>query len=240
MTAREKKTFFITKIRECTTGYSKENYSKMQWKVGNLSVNNQIHLVCKKRFLTCYGVGHTYIDGIIKLVKGGTQSCNNTLNDSTAIISREFENEIISIADSFGQSLTYEQVAAMKLPNTEKSLLCYGWLHRFFSEVADETPNKKGEVHIECSDKKQIWKEFVDTMQTFSSPFLNYPNFCQLWSNCFQHVKLRKFKAVSGKCAICAKLSELRDRHKDVTSKRQITALHALHRSTYMGERAGK
>jgi hypothetical protein len=55
--------------------------------------------------------------------------------------------------------------------------------------------------------------------------------------NCFDHVKIREFKAVSGKCNCCANLSDLRRKFKSQQDREYVTMMHALHRSTYMGER---
>jgi hypothetical protein len=53
----------------------------------------------------------------------------------------------------------------------------------------------------------------------------------------FPNVRIREFKAVGGKCDVCAKLSELRKCARNKIGKQQLTSLHLLHRSAYMGER---
>lgn len=52
--------------------------------------------------------------------------------------------------------------------------------------------------------------------------------------NCFEHVKIREFKAVCGKCQCCATLSNLRKTFKSQQQREYVTSLHAYHRSTYM------
>lgn len=51
-------------------------------------------------------------------------------------------------------------------------------------------------------------------------------------------MKIREFKAVTGKCQCCADLSTLRRTHKSQMDREYVTTMHALHRSAYMGERA--
>ena len=62
-------------------------------------------------------------------------------------------------------------------------------------------------------------------------------SFEKLWIACFPHVKIRQFKSVCGKCKTCEKLSSARRSFHDVKTREQITTMHALHRSMYMGER---
>lgn len=62
--------------------------------------------------------------------------------------------------------------------------------------------------------------------------------FLDVWKRCFQHVKVREYKNVCGKCVTCAELSSLRSAFRDSKRRNETTRLHAFHRSTYMGERA--
>ncbi len=59
----------------------------------------------------------------------------------------------------------------------------------------------------------------------------------KLWTTCFPHVKVREYKAVSGKCDVCAALTNVRRQKLDVASQEYLVNLFALHRSMYMGER---
>ena len=61
--------------------------------------------------------------------------------------------------------------------------------------------------------------------------------FENIWRACFPHVKIRQFKFVCGKCKTCKKLSSARRSFHDMKTREQITTMHALHRSMYMGER---
>lgn len=61
---------------------------------------------------------------------------------------------------------------------------------------------------------------------------------CRIWDNCYEHVKIREYKQVTGKCMTCFKLTELRRQRKDRVGRSLATLLHAFHRSMYMGEKA--
>jgi hypothetical protein len=50
-------------------------------------------------------------------------------------------------------------------------------------------------------------------------------------------VKIRAYKSCAGKCSACAILSTARGKYKDSTRREIVTALFALHRTMFMGER---
>ena len=62
-------------------------------------------------------------------------------------------------------------------------------------------------------------------------------SFGKMWRVCFSHVKIRLYKAVTGKCTTCTVLSQARKCYRDKATRAHITQLHALHRTMYMGER---
>ena len=53
-----------------------------------------------------------------------------------------------------------------------------------------------------------------------------------------RYVKIREIKAVTGKCATCSILSQLRKKFKDRERREYLTYMFALHRTAYMGERS--
>ena len=83
----------------------------------------------------------------------------------------------------------------------------------------------------------EIYTEYMDFMKIKLHEFICYESFIKLWGACFSYVKIRQFKAVTGKCDTCANLSLKRRTFHDSNAREQITMMHALHRSMYMGER---
>ena len=67
-------------------------------------------------------------------------------------------------------------------------------------------------------------------------PYLPENAFAAMWVGCFMHVKIREFKAFTGKCTTCA-LSRLRRQCNSKREKEHIRNMHMLHRTMYMGER---
>ena len=104
------------------------------------------------------------------------------------------------------------------------------------SQVGDECPDRP-EIHLEMQDIKDIFLEYTEAMQICGRKILTYSTFCKMWVNCFQHVKIRIWKACCGKCRNCAVLTEARRCTKDTDKRAFITFLHQMHRTMYARER---
>jgi hypothetical protein len=124
----------------------------------------------------------------------------------------------------------------MRLPNGTQSLGCYAWMLEYFKMMGDSMPNVD-EIHLEPIEIKDIYEEYVDDSKSSGIQYLCPSNFTKVWKKSFPHVKIREFKAVTGKCSTCAKLSDARKLFKDQARRSYITEMHYLHRSAYMNER---
>jgi len=100
-----------------------------------------------------------------------------------------------------------------------------------FNLIGDQIPNRGGEIHLEPVFIKEIFSEYQEDMELAGMKAVDEGRFGALWKHCFRHVKIREFKAVSGKCSTCEKLSFLRRTRKSATEREYITKMHALHRS---------
>ena len=112
-------------------------------------------------------------------------------------------------------------------------------MEEVFDLIGDSMPNSN-EIHLEADVlKKELYKEYQHHMINIYNEFdyLSETVFYDLWSACFPHVKIRQYKAVSGKCFVCAALSGMRSAKQDARVREYVRELHAFHRSTYMGER---
>jgi hypothetical protein len=114
------------------------------------------------------------------------------------------------ISAMFGIYLSKKQVAAAKLPNSPTVLAAYGWMAEHFNLVGDMAPNCDGEIHLEPIKIVEVYGEHYMDMTNASMPCVSVDTFASIWLNCFSHVKIREFKAVSGKCQCCSNLSNMR------------------------------
>jgi hypothetical protein len=162
-----------------------------------------------------------------------------TFNDKSAVD----EETLKSLRRQFAVALGLDEqiLSAARIPNTRRSLLCYGWMWSFFELIGDKAPNST-EIHLEPVTKLEIFREYQAAIASYfpdekDELCLEYTSFLNQWETCFSHVKIREYKAVSGKCTTCATLSDLRRKYKSVHIRQTVTDLHALHRITYMAER---
>lgn len=127
----------------------------------------------------------------------------------------------------------------MQTANEPGAKLCEAYLESHFKCIGDEIPNKD-EIHIELCDKKEIYNEYVAfclCKMGGDVHILSESRFLHIWKQQYERVKIRRYKAVTGKCHTCAILSELRKKEHRPKMQQGITHLHALHRITYMAER---
>ncbi len=192
--------------------------------------------VCRGCFCNTYGISASYLDVLCALIKRGNRVTENDFDDDTPAQRREFLRELVGLADTFNIHLTPTQQAAISVPNSVASLSCFAWMHDFFNAVGDDLPNSC-EIHLESMSIKDVHKEYSNTITDAGEPIIGYDSFLNLWTTCFPHVKIREYKAVSGKCKTCALLSETRRKHLSLAARRYTTQLHSFHRSMYMGER---
>jgi hypothetical protein len=161
------------------------------------------------------------------------------------------------LAEISGIELTNEQRSAICIPNSPAEFACYGWFDCYFNIIGDQEPNKDGEIHLEPTHIIDVHKEYELDMQNCGElDTLSLRPFAELWKRCFplvicfffvlvkkqlifvfSYVKIREYKAVTGKCETCALLSLLRRQFNDKAKREYVTGLFAAHRSAYMGER---
>ncbi len=216
----------------------------MKWFVG--SGQNKLDHVCRHAFLNSYGLSHASLDRICNAVKLGNLNVEeNFYKDNKNFAQSTTESGISDkllkkYSVEHGIDLTIQQLAALKIPNNQENLDAYGFLDAYFNLMGDQQPNRNDEIHLEPCTVKSIYEEYVNDMKLFYSEknsWLTYSAFGKFWHEYFPNVRIREFKAVSGKCNVCGKLSELRKTTMSRCAKEKLTTLHAYHRSAYMGER---
>lgn len=229
-------TQFLLFLQACIKSIkSKSRYCTMEWAIGD-KLDIRITGVCKKAFCMVYGVSSSHVDNVIKDIKNGVQAEERDFTDRSRVPVPIIQ-KLKRVAKSLGFYLSNRQLAAAKLPNSPTVISAYGWMARFFKMVGDMIPNSDGEIHLEPVQIVEVYGEYNADMVYAGNPMVNVDTFASIWMNCFQSVKIREFKAVSGKCQCCANLSTLRRNFKSQSDREYVTTMHALHRTMYMGER---
>lgn len=65
------------------------------------------------------------------------------------------------------------------------------------------------EIHLDPIDKNEVYEEYAENAIIHNEVPYSYNEFCEMWRNAFPHVRIRQYKAVSGKCDICERLKAL-------------------------------
>lgn len=148
------------------------------------------------------------------------------------------QQQLISDPDTEQLDLRDVNLNNMLLSRGSSTFIASAWMESFFQSVGDVMPNL-GEIHFEKTERRAIYNCMVTELTDSSChiKFLSYGRFCRLWKEQFSHVKIREFKAVTGKCHYCAILSEIRCSTKKREVRQRVSDYQALHRVTYMGER---
>jgi len=234
MTRRERSEYNYQLISGCMTGVRQSGYGEFTWKVGT-DASSQVVDVCRTCFSNCYGIPLTTMDRVVRSFKNGEAKPAPALSDRTVMSDAIFRG-FKKAADYYGLKLTRQELAAARMPNSPVAVSCYAWMARYFSMVGDDMSNSE-EIHLEPTLIKDVWAEYREEMISYGVKHLSVTAFGSLWTHCFSYVKIREFKAVSGKCDTCLKLSKLRRTFHDSRRREYITMMHAFHRCAYMNER---
>lgn len=107
-------------------------------------------------------------------------------------------------------SLCREEVTAAREELTEDHAYAHEWFSLTAELVGDNMPNSQ-EIHLDPMSKVELWLEYIADMRFLlkRNTFLGYDKFLAMWKSQFGHVKIRKFKSVTGKCAECALVSPI-------------------------------
>ena len=211
----------------------------------NYTIGEGTHLklsgVCSTAFAKAYGIGESTLEEYRSTIALGYSVCSPVagevpISDRAAFTDDKFRRQLILAMRRRGRELSKEQIAALAIPCTEVSQAAYAWMDSWFNTVGDIIPTVS-EIHLEPMYVKEIHAEYKLDQCHRHLTSLEVNAFCEIWRSCFGHVKIREFKAVSGKCTICALLSHARKTFRDAKSREHITRMHALHRTMYMGER---
>ena len=129
-----------------------------------------------------------------------------------------------------------EKLTIAFIPNTEASFHCHNWLENYFNLCADDQPNLN-EKHLDPVHKNDVYLEYKNEAILYNLKPLSMTQFRRQWKKGFSHVKIRKYKACSGKCSICAELSVLTREKKTRAAMEYLKLCRIIHRADFMRDR---
>lgn len=149
-------------------------------------------------------------------------------------------SEVKKIAERHNLQLNRDELGAAVLPSGEGSVNCFVWLKQYLSNCGDDQPNRD-ESHLDHITKNEVYKDYLLDLQQGENDdraTVTYSTFVKIWNDCLPYVKIREYKACSGKCEMCCRLSVLMKQNKTVEALRDIKDFRALHRVDFMADRA--
>ena len=72
-------------------------------------------------------------------------------------------------------------------------------MNYFFNLVGDVMPNTDQEIHLEPVLLKDVYQEYVEDIEANKLERVHIEAFRVVWIDCFPNVRIREFKAVTGK-----------------------------------------
>ncbi len=199
--------------------------------------------VCRVAFEQIYGLSRTKNRTLHQELKSGRVKAKAYSDRSTVPrkMVRELSTQPIMMHTAEGMKeihVTADDLVLAGLSNSERYRKGYAWLDNFLKIAACHEPNGS-RLLLERQTKAEIYQLYVNSEEfngANASAILDKKEFIKLFS-AVPNVSIRKFKTVSGKCNNCATLTVLRQKFTTREHRRGIAKLHALHRTTYMGER---
>lgn len=223
----ERKEALRQKFNSTVTGQDPNGRYTHEFKVGTGDGELKI---CRESWAAVHGVTGYTLDALSKERKESVGSKSRILNDKSHSL-RSIEEVNMALKNN-NLKASRENVRDMILNGSDADRECFYWLDEFFHFAGDHMPNSK-EIHLENQPLLALYDQYAT--EAFSK--VEYSRWREIWEQLFPHVKLRVYKQVTGKCDTCALLTGLRSKFKHPDLKKLVTELHALHRSTYMGER---
>ena len=236
----ESREHMIDKLREkvnhCVDCIRDSRYLKMKYTIVTEQKSN-IYMeepVCMNAFMEAWGMNLALMKQLRKEIKSGVVKTARKITHRYSKVKGDFAKLVESCGVSKVVSLKKLYIA--KLPNTEAAHHLYCWLQNYFDLSGDQEPNCD-EIHLDTVTKKAVYNEYLNESTVYGFNPLGISAFKQIWSDCFPYVKIREYKAVSGKCYVCAQLSLLSGKHKTREAMEYIKVCRVMHRADFMADR---
>ena len=190
MTKQERKEFLFREVSSCIIKVTDMGSYKIRYAFGPLGSRV---VVCKKAFQYLYDIGKTYMDTLIKHIKNCDRSPDIyklQLNFSRC--------GVIACAKMMNLQLTAEEVMVGAISTNRTSLATAVWMKNHFNLLGDQQPNTNGQIHLDTITKRTVYKEYEKEWGWKLESIVSYATFTRIWRESFRHVKIRKFKGVTG------------------------------------------
>ena len=230
--------YLVQKFTENRQATSKHNF-KYTYQLHSLSRGTVS--VCKFAYIVITGIKDEIINYAQRQVREqvSAESILFGNNDSEDRRMRSLRDTFDYFALDFN---LYEQnlnnfVEVNNIPESEAGFICTTFLMDWFQLAGEQEPNAN-EIHIDHITHVEVFEEYK------SDPYVNshdkvygYDAFVKIWREVFPKVKIRQYKNVTGKCAVCDACKNMMSKAKSKSMRIIVRQYKLMHRAFYMGEK---
>lgn len=234
--------YLVQKFSENRTAKT-EHYFKFVYTLHSL-VRGSV-TVCKCAYVILTGVKVEVINYAQRLVRDGVSAesvfmGNNNLEDAN---SDGNVNSLRAAFDHFALDFNlYEQninnfVEVVNIPDTPTGYICATFLAEWFQLAGEQEPNAD-EIHIDVISQTEVFEEYkTDPYVLSHEKVYSYNSFIKIWRDVFPKIKIREYKNVTGKCAVCDACKNMSSKNRSKSMRLIIRQYKLMHRAYYMGEK---
>ena len=192
-----------------------------------------------------HGVESSTFQRVGKTDVGNLSSASNLNNDDLKAFKSNIPKEFVAGRSGNKITLTEDGDNILNIAKLENSHFQFSaWFERYCTDYGDHNPDKHDKtIKLTAPTKLAIYAEYVNDLKATSSTTkaITLKEFYNAWDNSFQHVKLREFSGILGKCEDCAVI----ERHclksgSSFDNRQHATVLHAYHRGGKYGSSRAK
>ena len=229
------------KLNQCVAGvYQDSGYLKMKYLITTEKKTSKPleKPVCKWTFMEAWGFNDPLRKVFCTDIKNSLMKTARAFTDRYSAVHLDYCDigKLVESCNLQSVITNPEKLTIAFLPNTEASFYCHNWLENYFDLCADDQPNLN-EKHLDPVHKKDVYLEYKNEAILYNIKPLSLTQFRRQWKTGFPHVKIRKYKACSGKCAICAELSVLTREKQTRAAMEYLKLCRIIHRGDFMRDR---
>ena len=227
------------KLDQCVDGFhDNSDYFRMLYKITPQTKTRHPmeDRVCRKTFLNAWGFRDSLRKRLCREIKDNRMKSAHAFTDRFSAVDYCDVQKLVESCNLQSVITNPEKLNIAFIANTEASFYCHNWLENYFNLCADDQPNLN-EKHLDPVHKKDVYLEYEHEAILYNIKPLSITRFRRAWKTGFPHVKIRKYKACSGKCYICAELSKLTREKNTRAALEYIKLCRIIHRADFMRDR---
>ena len=237
---REKYNEVLNTVKNSISSISDKSQVTLEFR---LVINSRSVKVCRNLFRKFADISESGLNRIIVRAKLENSISTNASSafgiSDTSSIEKEVSPRDLKefLAEFYKIEISDRDLALIGVSTrSTRSKALYHWFDKFITSASCVNP-VDGKLQIEMCGFNELYLIYCADMKLFKESYVGVNYFKHFFKTVFPYVQIRKKKSVTGKCQICAILSQLRLSCKSGLEIEAVSRLHALHKLGFMGER---